>query len=291
MARAYPTLLELVGSTPIVRLDRIGRDVRPRAAREARVPEPRRLEQGPDRARDDRRRRARGEAPARRHDRRADLGQHRRRARDRGGDARLPLHLRDARQDEPGEDLDAARLRRRGRDHAHRGRARLPGELLLGLGPARRGDPGRLQARPVLEPGQPGGALRDDGAGDLGADRRRARCDRDLRRHRRHGLGRRPLPEGAEPADPDRRRRPGGLRLHLRGDASVSRGGDREGHVARDDGSRDRRPLGARLRPRLVRDRAAAGARGGDPERRLGRDDGVGGARGGEGLRAARRRS
>ncbi|MEJ7566817.1 MAG: cystathionine beta-synthase [Gaiellaceae bacterium] len=30
MARAYPTLLELVGSTPIVRLDRIGRDVQPR---------------------------------------------------------------------------------------------------------------------------------------------------------------------------------------------------------------------------------------------------------------------
>jgi cystathionine beta-synthase len=30
MAREYPTLLELVGSTPIVRLDRIGRDVAPR---------------------------------------------------------------------------------------------------------------------------------------------------------------------------------------------------------------------------------------------------------------------
>ncbi|MBA2296802.1 MAG: pyridoxal-phosphate dependent enzyme, partial [Actinobacteria bacterium] len=30
MAREYPTLLELVGHTPIVRLDRIGRDVQPR---------------------------------------------------------------------------------------------------------------------------------------------------------------------------------------------------------------------------------------------------------------------
>ena len=29
MAREYPTLLELVGGTPIVRLDRIGRDVAP----------------------------------------------------------------------------------------------------------------------------------------------------------------------------------------------------------------------------------------------------------------------
>ena len=41
------------------------------------------------------------------------------------------------------------------------------------------------------------------------------------------------------PRDPDRRRRPRGLGLHLRGDASVSRRGDRQGHVARDDGSRD----------------------------------------------------
>ena len=29
MSREYPTLLELVGATPIVRLDRIGRDVEP----------------------------------------------------------------------------------------------------------------------------------------------------------------------------------------------------------------------------------------------------------------------
>ena len=71
----------------------------------------------------------------------------------------LPLHLRDARQDEPGEDRDAARLRRRGRDHADRGRARLARVVLLGLVAARRGDPRRLQARPVLEHGEPGGAL------------------------------------------------------------------------------------------------------------------------------------
>ena len=29
MARAYPTVLELVGNTPIVRLDSVGRDVEP----------------------------------------------------------------------------------------------------------------------------------------------------------------------------------------------------------------------------------------------------------------------
>ena len=47
-----------------------------------------------------------------------------------------------------------------------------PGELLLRLGPARRGDPGRVQAGPVHELGEPGRALRDDRAGDLGPDGR-----------------------------------------------------------------------------------------------------------------------
>ena len=72
-------------------------------------------------------------------------------------------------------------LRRRGRRLPDRRRAGVAGELLLGLRPAGRGDPGRVQARPVLEPGQPAGALRDDRARDLGADRRRARRDRRSR--------------------------------------------------------------------------------------------------------------
>ena len=58
MGRTYPTVLDLVGSTPIVRLVDFGRDGRD-AAREARVHEPGRLEQGPDRDLDDRGRRAR----------------------------------------------------------------------------------------------------------------------------------------------------------------------------------------------------------------------------------------
>ena len=154
--------------------DRPARATRPRrpgrAPREARVPEPGRLGEGPDRARDDRGGRAGRPAAAGRDDRRADLGQHRRRPRHRRRASRLPLHLRHARQDEPGEDLDAARIRRGGRDHADRRRSALARELLLRLGPARGGDPGRLQARPVLEPGEPRGALRDDRARALGAD-------------------------------------------------------------------------------------------------------------------------
>ena len=155
---------------------------------EARVHEPGRLGQGPDRDQADRGGRARREAEAGRHDRRADLGQHRRRPRDRRRDQGLPLHLRHARQDEPGEDLAAPRVRRRGRDLPLRGRARVARELLLGLGPARRGDPRRLQARPVHEHGQPGRALRDDRPRDLGADRRRDRRARDRGRHRRDDL-------------------------------------------------------------------------------------------------------
>ena len=46
------------------------------------------------------------------------------------------------------------------------------------LRPAGRGDPWRVQARPVLEPGESRGALRDDRARDLGADGRRARSTR-----------------------------------------------------------------------------------------------------------------
>ena len=51
-------------------------------------------------------------------------------------------------------------------------------------------------------------------AGDLGADRRRDRRDRDLGRHRRHDQRRRPLLQGAQAGGADRRRRPRGLGLH-----------------------------------------------------------------------------
>ena len=54
MAREYPTVLDLVGDTPIVRLDRSRATSRRDDPRQARVPEPGRIGQGPDRARDDR---------------------------------------------------------------------------------------------------------------------------------------------------------------------------------------------------------------------------------------------
>ena len=153
--------------------------------REARVHESGRLEQGSHRARDDRGGRARREASAGRHDRGADVRQHRRGPRDRRGAEGLPVHLRDARQDEPGEDRDAARLRRGGRDHADGRRPRLARVLLLGVVAAGRGDRRRVQARPVLEHGEPGGALSDDRARRSGSRPTRARSRRSSSRSER----------------------------------------------------------------------------------------------------------
>ena len=74
-----------MGNTPLLRLRSVTKGVaRPgRRARQGRVPEPGRLGQGPHRAADDRGRGTGGPAAARRRDRRADLGQYRRRAGDR----------------------------------------------------------------------------------------------------------------------------------------------------------------------------------------------------------------
>ena len=75
---------------------------------------------------------------------------------------------------------------------------RLAGELLLRRRPARGGDPRRLQARPVLEHEQPGGAL-PRRPGPRSGSRPAARSTRSSsrRRHRRHDHRRRPLPQGA----------------------------------------------------------------------------------------------
>src|SRR5262249_56073479 len=56
--------------------------------------------------------------------------------------------------------------------------------------------------------------------------------------------------------------------------------GDREGHVARDDGPEGRGRVGARVRPRLVPHGAPARARGGAARRRLVRGDRGGAASG-----------
>ena len=180
-------------------------------------------------------------------------------------------------------------LRRRGRDHADGRRPRLARVLLLGVVAARRGDPRRLQAGPVLEHGEPGGALRDDRARRSGS-RPAASSTRSSSRSAPAG---RSAASGdtfkeRKPEVTDRRRRSRGLGLHGEGrtrPASVLRRGDRQGHVAGDDGPDRRRRVDPRLRPRLVPRRPAHGARGRAAGRRLvGLDD-----RGGARLRATAR--
>ena len=133
-----------------------------------------------------------------------------------------------------------------------------------------RRDSGRLEARPVRQPGRTPLALRDDRAGDLAPDRRADHALRRRRRHRRHDLRRRALPQGGvRRPGADHRRRPGGLGLlrRHRAAATWSRAS------ARTSG---RRPTTEHLRRdhrghrrRLLPDDAAAGARGGAAGRRI----------------------
>ena len=69
-----------------------------------------------------------------------------------------------------------------------------PGLLLLHVRPAGARDPRCVEARPVLQPQRPAVALRDHRPGDLGRHRRPRHPLRHRRRHRRHHLGRGPLP-------------------------------------------------------------------------------------------------
>ena len=120
------SLVDLVGNTPLVRLTRVSADLRPLVLAKVESLNPGGSRQGPHRARHDRGGRGERRAQAGRHDRRADERQHRRRPGDRRGAARLPLHLRHARQDERREDRRAPRVRGRGRRLPDRGGARAP---------------------------------------------------------------------------------------------------------------------------------------------------------------------
>ena len=115
----------------------------------------------------------------------------------------------------------------------HQRPAGIPGELLLGGRPAGPRHPGRVQAGPVLEPGEPGRPRADDRPGDLGPDRGPDHPLRRERRDRRHDHRRGPRAQGPQPDDPGHRRRPRGQRPVRRHRPPVPDRGRRRGLHAR----------------------------------------------------------
>ncbi len=189
-----------------------------------------------------------------------------------------------------GQDQRPARLRRRGRRLPDRRRPGRPALLLLGVRPAGPRDPERLEARPVLQPDEPAVALRDDRAGDLGADRRPGHA----LRHRQWA------PAARSAASAATSRRPPAVGCGSIGadpEGSVYSGGTGRPYLVEGVGEDfwpddlrpgDRRRDHRRLRRRLVRDDPPPGPRGGAAGRRLVRH---GGGRRAAGRRRARPRT
>ena len=266
------TIVDLVGDTPLVKLNTVTDGMTGHGAREARVPQPRRLGEGPHRGAHHRRRRARGQAEAGRHDRRADQRQHRRRPRARRPAARLPLRLRAARQGRRRQAQRAHGLRRRGRGDARPRVAPDSPESYYGVSDRlAREIPGAFKPDQYSNPNGPRSPLRDHRPRDLARHRRQGHALRRRRRHRRHDHRRRPVPaRGVGRRRAHHRRRPRGLGVLGRHRPPLPRRGRRRGLLAE------------RLRPQPCRTRSSpssdaesfdddppARARGGPPRRRL----------------------
>ena len=118
------SLLDLVGNTPLVRLDRVGRDLSCHLLAKLEFLNPGgSVKDRPAVAMIEAAERA-GHLRCRGHDRRAHLRQHRSGSGHRGRPQGLPLRLRHARQDRSGEDRSPARLRGRGGGLSHHRRPR-----------------------------------------------------------------------------------------------------------------------------------------------------------------------
>ncbi len=239
-----------MGNTPLVRLNSVTRGVRPTVLAKVEMLNPGgsvkdrigiRMIEAAERE---------GLLKPGRHDRRADQRQHRPRPRHRGRDPRLPLHLRDARQDEPGEDLAAARVRRRGHHHA---------------------DGRRAASRPRATTGSPTGSPRRSPGRSSPTSTSIRRTPRPTTRRPAPRSGSRPTARstcsspasvpGARSAGSgatSRSRTPtcsivgadtGGIGVLGRRAAPLPRRGHRRGLLARDVRSGDRRPLREGERP------------------------------------------
>ena len=150
MKNLFEDVVSLIGNTPIVRLNASARHGS-HALREARVHEPWKLGEGPDRRADDRRRRGSRASETGRHHRRVHFGKHRHGARDGRNREGIPHHPGHAGQGQQRENQGAARLRGPRDHHADRGLPGRPALLLLGSPTHRRGDPQLLLRQPVSE--------------------------------------------------------------------------------------------------------------------------------------------
>ena len=259
-------------------------------AGQGRVLQPGRVGQGPDRGADDRGRRAVRRAQARRHDRRADVGQHRGRAGDRRPSSAATSACSCCRTRWPPDKINT--LRAYGAEvvvcptavapEDPRSYYQVSDRLVREI-------PGAWKPDQYSNPNNPRSHYETHRPGDLGADRRPDHPLRGRRRHRRHHLGHRPLPQGDVGRRPRSgqgdRRRPGGLGVLRRHRPSVPGRGRRRGLLAGRLRPHRRRRDHRGVGPRLLRDDPAAGPRGGPAGRRLVRH---GGGRGAAGRRAGR---
>ena len=209
------SFLDAMGDTPLVRLHSVTRGRAAHDPGEARDAESGRQREGPDRHADDRGRRARRPAAAGRHDRRADSG-------NTGHGLAIAAAVRGYKcifvmPDKMSQEKISL-LRAYGAEVVITPTAVPPrvARVATTASPTAldRGDPGRVPAEPVLQPGEPGDPLRHDRAGDLGA-RPTATVDVFVAGVGTGGTitGRRALPEVAEPRRARRGRRPRGLHV------------------------------------------------------------------------------
>ena len=193
MHGALSDITQAVGNTPIVQLHRVtGRESPPTSTVEPVTMKPGGADSRQRQARPEHasaRAEEHGLKPVSGNHHRGDERQHGRRRSPSSRRSRIPLHLRHARQDEPGEDRAPPRVRRPRRRLPDRRRAGRPAELLQRREAARRG--GR-QTRSLREfryhkPANPQRlTLPFDGARDLAADGRRVRRVRRGDGHWRH---------------------------------------------------------------------------------------------------------
>ena len=263
-AEIKDSILDTIGETPLVRLSRLGAGLRAAARREGRVLQPGGSIKDRVAVAHDRGRRARRAAAPGRHDRRADVGQHRHRPGDRRAAEGLPRDRGDAGQDVASEKIDL--LRAYGAEVVVCPTDVDP-ELAGVLLPRRRpadAPRSRAPSSPTSTPTRP---TRRRTTAATGPELWRQTGGRIThlvvrRRHRRHDHRRaRATCASRTPTIEVDRRRPGRLDLLQRRGQAVPRRGRRRGLLAADLRPVGGRPLRDGLRPRLVPHDAPARAR------------------------------